>query len=104
MNYGRVSSSIEEIKRSLICYGPLSVGSANWEHAIVIVGYDDNALLPGHSRGCWIIRNSWGTGWGNDLDGDDVIDDPGYGFIPYRGHSHSDIRDYVHYVIGVLAP
>jgi C1A family cysteine protease len=26
-------------------------------HAICIVGYDDNA-------GCWIVRNSWGTGWG----------------------------------------
>jgi C1A family cysteine protease len=96
-NYGRVSSSIEAIKRALICYGPLSVGSENWEHAIVIVGYDD-------SKSSWIIRNSWGTGWGEDLNGDGFPDDPGYGSVPYTGHSHSDIRDYVHYVIGVLAP
>jgi hypothetical protein len=27
-------------------------------HIVLIVGYDDDA-------GCWIIRNSWGTGWGN---------------------------------------
>ena len=33
-------------------------------HVILIVGYDDN-------QGCWIIRNSWGTGWG----------DSGYGLI-----------------------
>jgi hypothetical protein len=27
-------------------------------HCIVIVGYDDNL-------GAWLMRNSWGTGWGN---------------------------------------
>jgi C1A family cysteine protease len=96
-DYGRVSSSIEAIKRALICYGPLSVCSENWLHCIVIVGYDD-------SRNCWIIRNSWGLSWGDDLDGDGWPDDPGYGSIPYTGHSYSDIRDYVHYVIGVMAP
>lgn len=26
-------------------------------HAVVIVGYDD-------AKGCWILKNSWGTGWG----------------------------------------
>jgi C1A family cysteine protease len=26
-------------------------------HAVIIVGYDDNS-------GCWIIKNSWGSGWG----------------------------------------
>jgi len=34
-------------------------------HAQVIVGYDD------HDR--WIVRNSWGVGWG----------DGGYGYVPY---------------------
>jgi C1A family cysteine protease len=96
-DYGRVSSSINAIKRALICYGPLSVCSENWLHCIVIVGYDD-------SRNCWIIRNSWGLGWGEDLNDDGWPDDPGYGSIPYTGHSHSDVRDYVHYVIGVMAP
>lgn len=36
-------------------------------HAMVAVGYDD-------SKSRFIIRNSWGEGWGNE----------GYGTIPYR--------------------
>jgi Papain family cysteine protease len=35
-------------------------------HVVLIVGYDDTA-------GCWIIKNSWGTGWG----------DSGFGLIAY---------------------
>jgi hypothetical protein len=35
-------------------------------HVCLVVGYDD-------SKGCWIIKNSWGTGWG----------DNGYGNIGY---------------------
>jgi C1A family cysteine protease len=27
-------------------------------HCVTIIGYDDNA-------GCWICKNSWGTGWGD---------------------------------------
>ncbi|HYP08301.1 MAG TPA: C1 family peptidase [Bryobacteraceae bacterium] len=27
-------------------------------HAVAVVGYDDD-------RDCWIVKNSWGTGWGN---------------------------------------
>ena len=102
--YHRVSSDIEEMKRTLICYGPLSVGSESWEHAVVVVGYDDNVALPPYSPGCWIIRNSHGIGYGNDLDGDGLKDDPGYGLIPYSGYSHSDIKNYAHYVIGVIPP
>jgi subtilase family serine protease/C1A family cysteine protease len=111
--YHRVSNNIEAIKRALICHGPLSVGSENWEHAIVVVGYDDSLSYPVYrdgelvgvyGPGCWIIRNSWGAFWGDDLDNDGIVDDPGYGLIPYSGHSHSDIKKYVHYVSGVLPP
>jgi uncharacterized protein YhjY with autotransporter beta-barrel domain len=33
-------------------------------HAISLVGWDDNA--DGEGRGAWILRNSWGPSWGTD--------------------------------------
>lgn len=40
-------------------------------HAMTIFGYDDNGGLDG--RGCVIVKNSWGTAWG----------DHGLCYIPY---------------------
>lgn len=48
-------------------------------HAIVACGYDDTMkiknLAPGsdETKGALLIRNSWGSGWGN----------AGYGWLPY---------------------
>ena len=42
-------------------------GYAN--HLVSIVGWDDEVPHPdlGHKgTGAWIVKNSWGTGWGND--------------------------------------
>jgi C1A family cysteine protease len=41
-------------------------------HAVMAVGYDD-AREIGKSTGAILIRNSWGTDWGQD----------GYGWLPY---------------------
>lgn len=41
-------------------------------HAILAVGYDDNKKI-GSANGALLIRNSWGTQWG----------DKGYGWLPY---------------------
>ena len=41
-------------------------------HAVVCVGYNDN-LTKNNVTGYWIMRNSWGTTWG----------DRGYFYLPY---------------------
>lgn len=46
-------------------------------HAQVIVGYDDN-------KRHWIVRNSWGTYWG----------DKGYAYVPYDYLDASDANDF----------
>lgn len=51
---------------------------AEWGHAIAAFGYDDakkitNTRCKKSSTGALLIRNSWGTGWG----------DGGYGWLPY---------------------
>jgi C1A family cysteine protease len=51
---------------------------AQWGHAIVAVGYDDNKKITNtkcnkETTGALLIRNSWGTSWGV----------AGYGWLPY---------------------
>ena len=57
---------------------PCNGESAQWGHAIVAVGYDDNRKIKNtrcnkETKGALLIRNSWGKGWG----------DGGYGWMPY---------------------
>ena len=42
-------------------------------HAMMACGYDD-AMVVGQDTGAFLIRNSWGQGWGMG----------GYGWLPYR--------------------
>lgn len=57
---------------------PCDGEKAEWGHAIVAVGFDDTKKIKSTidkqvSTGALLIRNSWGTSWG----------DSGYGWIPY---------------------
>lgn len=58
---------------------PGSYENAEWGHAVALVGYDDEMKITNTqsnetTTGAFIIRNSWGPGWGED----------GYGYLPYK--------------------
>lgn len=56
---------------------PKSTETVIGGHAIVAVGYDDSMVITNgtiSTRGAFLIRNSWGTGWGIN----------GYGYLPYE--------------------
>ena len=58
-------------------------------HAIVAVGYDNNKKIKNatsgkETKGAFLIRNSWGTGWG----------DSGYGWLPYEYVLHGMAVDW----------
>ncbi len=57
---------------------PCPSDQAVWGHAVVAVGYDDektirNERCDKETKGALLIRNSWGTDWG----------EAGYGWLPY---------------------
>ncbi|MFC4804434.1 C1 family peptidase [Filifactor villosus] len=57
---------------------PCKNEQAEWGHAVMAVGYDDNKVIVNtrckkKTKGALMIRNSWGRSWGQD----------GYGWIPY---------------------
>jgi len=62
---------------------------AIWGHAIVAVGYDDNLKITNlvskqTTTGALLIRNSWGTAWGN----------AGCGWLPYDYVTHQLASDF----------
>lgn len=72
------TSTAEQLQQDLITYGPISVG-VNASQApfmgvgrsgliscINNTGVDHAITLVGYNSSHWFIKNSWGTGWGNN--------------------------------------
>lgn len=80
-NWSTVEENVDAIKQAIQTYGPVVVmiyaeelfqcyiggvfnadveGDSN--HAVVLVGWDDAQ----GAEGIWFLRNSWGTGWGEN--------------------------------------
>ncbi len=54
-------------------------GTAPVDHGVLVVGWDDNLTVTGKSvkpkgKGAWIVKNSWGTSFGNN----------GYYYVSYE--------------------
>jgi C1A family cysteine protease len=74
-----VYTSIAQADRSGAIPFPMPRESVDGGHAVAAVGYDDAKKIRNASagaketKGALLIRNSWGTGWG----------EKGYGWLPY---------------------
>jgi len=77
-SYGSVSTTTSKIKQAIMTYGSVAAAvyvnsyfqayrsgvfsgcqSGTVNHAIVLCGWDD-------AKGAWLLKNSWGTGWGEN--------------------------------------
>ncbi|MBN2226678.1 MAG: hypothetical protein JW763_04885 [candidate division Zixibacteria bacterium] len=96
--------TVDAMKQAIMDHGPLSVGvhansalqaygggifngcdeNGELNHAVTLVGWDDSQ----GTEGVWFVRNSWGTGWGED---------GGYGRLEYGCSSIGYAAAYIVY-------
>jgi C1A family cysteine protease len=67
-------------------------GSYDPNHAVCIVGWDDNIAHAG-GNGAWIVKNSWGTGWGGTCG---YGSENGYFYMAYGSARIGEWSSYIH--------
>ncbi|MCK5654552.1 MAG: hypothetical protein KAH98_05385, partial [Dehalococcoidia bacterium] len=97
-------NAIAEVKDAIYNYGPVSIAYCHddshlyqgsiyyWpecpsypNHMVSIVGWDDSITHPlGGGSGAWIVKNSWGTGFG----------DNGYFYLCYGSANMQEVASY----------
>lgn len=75
--YGFASFAASDVPGGIPAPGPNE--QAQWGHAVAAFGYDDTLAMKNtqynkETTGALLIRNSWGSAWG----------DAGYGWLPYE--------------------
>lgn len=71
LNYGAVATTMRYDASSIFFYTADKIafhyykGNESTNHAVAIVGWDDNLTLEGKT-GAWLVKNSWGPNWAND--------------------------------------
>jgi C1A family cysteine protease len=107
--YRLLALTTADIKDAVHNYGPVSVamymdtsyynsttnvyyytGSATPNHIVCIVGWNDTIPYPGGS-GAWIIKNSWGTGWGGTCG---YGSERGYFYLAYESGNMQEAARY----------
>jgi hypothetical protein len=101
--YEFIDTTVTSIKTHLMSNGPIAVamtvyddfgyysggcyehgGTASTNHGVLIVGWDDSMCS---GQGAWHIKNSWGTGWGED----------GYAWLKYGTCKIGEGAAIIHY-------
>ena len=83
---------VDDVKKAILNYGAVSIAYASSQdepyfnkktsaqytnesilpnHGVAVIGWDDNYsadnfLIAPPGNGAWIVKNSWGTGWGDE--------------------------------------